>query len=83
MEPLGTELTDSKAEDILSIIRSNAYVFAWKHNDMARIDSRMAHHLLRKHKGCTPMKHKLGRSHLERRVVVKAKVEKVLVTGFI
>ena len=79
----GAELFVKKTQDILSMIKSNTDVFAWKHTDMVGVDPLTTHHHLRKRKGCCLVKQKLRRFHLERHAIVKTKVEKLIATRFI
>ena len=80
---LGAGLTDKEAKDILSVIRSNTDVFAYKHNDMVRVDPCIAQHHLRTHEECCLMKQKLHCFHPERHTIIKSEVENLLVAGFI
>ena len=52
---IGTALPTSKKEKMISFLRANQHVFAWKYEDMPGIDRKIIQHRLNVNPECKPM----------------------------
>ena len=52
---IGTALPASKKEKMISFLRANQDVFAWKHKDMPGIDRKIIQHRLNVNPECKPV----------------------------
>ena len=52
---IGTTLPNFEKEKMISFLKANQDVFAWKHKDMSGIDRKIIHHLLNVNPKCKPV----------------------------
>ena len=68
---------------MISFLRSNQDVFAWRHKNMPRIDRKIIQHHLSVNSKCKPVQQKWRIFAPERNKVVTKEVEKLLEVDFI
>ena len=73
-----TTLPASEKEKMISFLRVNQDVFAWKHDDMPGIDRKIIHHHLNVNLECKPVQQKQRIFAPERNKDVTEEVEKLL-----
>ena len=78
-----TALPTSKKEKMISFLRANQDVFAWKHEDMPGIDRKIIQHRLNINPKCKPIQQKRRIFALERNKAITEEVEKLLEADFI
>ena len=78
-----TALPTSKKEKMISFLRANQDVFAWKHEDMLGIDRKIIQHHLNINPECKPIQQKRRIFALERNKAITEEVEKLLEADFI
>ena len=80
---IGTTLPNFEKEKMISFLRANQDVFAWKHKDMLGIDKKIIQHRLNVNPKCKPAQQKRRIFAPERNKAVTKKVEKLLEADFI
>ncbi|XP_075640470.1 uncharacterized protein LOC142612237 [Castanea sativa] len=79
----GSTLPILEKKKMISLLRKNQDVFAWKHEDMPGIDRTIIQHRLNVNLKCKPVQQKQRIFALERNKVVTEEVKKLLEAGFI
>ena len=80
---IGTVLPTSEKEKMISFLRANQDVFAWKHKDMPGIDRKIIQHCLNINPKYKPIQQKRRVFAPERNKAVTEEVEKLLEANFI
>ena len=80
---IGTTLPTFEKEKMISFLRANQDVFAWKHEDMPGIDRKIIQHRLNVNPNCKPMQQKRRIFAPKHNKVVTEEVEKLLEADFI
>ena len=80
---IGTVLPTSEKEKMISFLRANQDVFAWKHEDMLGIDRKIIQHCLNINPKYKPIQQKRRVFAPERNKAVTEEVEKLLEANFI
>ena len=80
---IGTKLPTSEKEKMISFLRVNQDVFAWKHEDMPGINRKIIHHHLNVNPECKPVQKKQRIFAPKHNKVVIEEVEKLLGADFI
>lgn len=70
---VGSSLNSEEREEIVSFLRANIDVFAWKLNEMHGIDAKVICHKLHIDKNFKPMKKKPGELHQRKLKLQKSK----------
>ena len=80
---IGTTFLTSEKEKTISFLRENQDVFAWKHEDMPRIDRKIIQHRLNVNPKCKPVRQKRRIFAPELNKAVTKEVKKLLEVDFI
>ncbi|XP_030939563.1 uncharacterized protein LOC115964376 [Quercus lobata] len=80
---IGTTLLALEKEKMISFLRANQDVFAWKHNDIPRIDRKIIQYHLNVNPECKPLQQKWRIFAPECNKVVTEEVDKLLEDDFI
>ena len=80
---IGLALLTLEKEKMIFFLRENQDVFAWKHEDMLRIDRKIIQHRLNVNPECKPVQQKRRISALEHNKAVTEEEEKLLKADFI
>ena len=80
---IGTTIPTSEKEKMISFLRANQDVFAWKHEDMPEIDRKIIQHRLNVNTECKPIQQKKRIFAPECNKAVTEEVEKLLEADFI
>ena len=80
---IGSTLLTLEKEKMISLLRANQDVFAWKHEDMLESDRKIIKHHLNVNPKCKPVQQKRRIFAPERNKAVTKEVEKLLEAGFI
>ena len=80
---IGLALLTLEKEKMISFLRANQDVFAWKHEDMLRIDRKIIQHRLNVNPECKPVQQKRRIFAPEHNKAVTEEVEKLLEADFI
>ena len=80
---IGTALPASEKEKMISFLRANQDVFAWKHKYMPEIDRKIIQHRLNVNPECKPVQQKRRIFAPKRNKTVTKEVEKLLEVDFI
>ena len=83
MLKIGSALPTPEKEKMISFLRANQDVFAWKHEDMPEIDRKIIQHRLNVNAECKPVQQKKRIFAPECNKVVTEEVEKLLEADFI
>ena len=78
-----TALPTSKKEKMISFLRANQDVFAWKHEDMLEIDRKIIQHRLNINPECKPIQQKRRIFAPEHNKAVTKEIEKLSEANFI
>lgn len=80
---VGKDLEHGMKEELKNFLRRNVDVFAWKHEDMIRIDLNISCHHLQIDMNCTPHRQKRRSLNNERYEALKEEVERLVNNGFV
>ena len=80
---IGSALPTLEKEKMVSLLRANQDVFAWKHKDMPGIDRKIIQHRLNINQKCKPIQQKQRIFALKHNKAVTEEVEKLLEASFI
>ena len=80
---IGSTLPTLEKKKMVSLLRANQDVFAWKHENMPGIDKNIIQHCLNINPKCKPIEQKQRIFAPERNKVVTEEVKKLLEAGFI
>ena len=80
---IGSALLTLEKEKMVSFLRANQDVFAWKHKHMSGIDRKIIQHHFNVNSECKPVQQKRRIFALEHNKVVTKEIEKLLEVSFI
>ncbi|XP_022855023.1 uncharacterized protein LOC111376307 [Olea europaea var. sylvestris] len=80
---IGKALPSKTKEELMNFLKRNLDVFAWKHEDIVRIDLRVSCHHLNINPICMPHRQKRRALNPERYKALKEEVDKLSRNGFI
>ena len=81
MLKIGLALLTPEKEKMISFLRANQDGFAWKHEDMLRIDRKIIQHRLNVNPECKPVQQKRRIFAPEHNKAVTEEVEKLISSG--
>ena len=73
---IGADLEESVKVRLIELLREYSDIFAWSYEDMPGLDTDIVVHRLPLKEGCSPVKQKLRRTHLEMSKKIKEEVQK-------
>ena len=80
---IGTTLLTVEKEKMISFLRANQDIFAWRHKDMFGIDKKIIQHRLNINPECKPLQQKRRVFALKRNKTITEEVDKLLEADFI